>query len=324
MHEDTAGQPALRALAQAKGLRIGAAVSAGPLRDDPAYRDIIAREFNVLTCENAMKFGPLRPSRDTFAFEEADAIVAFAEKHGMAVRGHTLVWHKQLPPWLAEECRSGDAAVDVVRGHIHTVVDHYKGKVFAWDVVNEAVDSSGKWRDTVFLRAFGPDYVKMAFHWAHEADPEAKLLYNDFSADGLNRKSNAIHRLLEDLVQQGVPVHGVGLQMHVTQRDPPDRHRVAANIRRFADLGLEVHITEMDVRLEEPVSEADLEDQARIYRGILEVCVEAEHCDVFVVWGVTDRYSWLPQVFPGAAAPLLFDDNGKSKPAYHALCEALR
>ena len=323
MREDTGGQPALRALAQAKGLRIGAAVSAGPLRDDPAYRDIIAREFNALTCENAMKFGPLRPSRDTFAFEEADAIVAFAEKHGMAVRGHTLVWHNQLPPWLAEECRTCDVAVDVVRAHIHTVVDRYQGKVFAWDVVNEAVDSSGKWRDSVFLRAFGPDYVKMAFHWAHEADPEAKLFYNDFSADGLNRKSNAIYRLLEDLVRQGVPVQGVGLQMHTTQRDPPDPHSVAANIRRFADLGLEVHITEMDVRLEEPVSEADLEDQARIYGDILAVCLEAEHCDVLVVWGVTDRYSWLPQVFPGAAAPLLFDDNGKPKPAYHALREAL-
>jgi len=324
MHEDSAGRPALRALARAKGLRIGVAVSAGPLQDDPVYRAIIGREFNVLTCENAMKFGPLRPSRDAFAFEEADAIVAFAEKHGMAVRGHTLVWHKQLPAWLAKEWRNGDAAVDVVRGHIHTVVDHYQGKVFAWDVVNEALDATGKWRNTPFLRAFGPDYVKMAFHWAHEADPAAKLFYNDFGADGLNRKSDAMYRLLEDLVRQGAPVHGVGLQMHVTQREPPDPPSVAANIGRFADLGLEVHITEMDVRLEAPVSKAELEDQARVYRHVLAVCLEAEHCDVFVVWGVTDRYSWLPQVFPGAAAPLLFDDEGKPKSAYYGVCAALR
>jgi len=324
MSDDSADAAPLRDLAGAAGLRIGAAVSAGPLRGDAAYRDIVAREFSVLTCENAMKCEPLRPSHDTFAFDEADAIVAFAGEHAIAVRGHTLVWHNQLPAWLAEDLGRGEAALDAVRGHIHTVVGRFAGKVFAWDVVNEALDSKGRWRDTPYLRAFGPDYVAMAFHWAQEADPKAKLFYNDFSADGRNRKSKAIHRLLKDLLRQGVPVHGVGLQMHLTLWDAPKPRDLAANIRAFADLGLAVHVTEMDVRLLEPVTEAGLREQARVYRDTLAVCLESGCCDTFVVWGVTDRYSWVPHVFPGCGSPLLFDGDGKPKPAYEALGEVLR
>ena len=313
----------LRALGSKRGLHIGAAVRVAAFRDDPAYREILAREFNMLTPENAMKFGPLRPSRDEFAFENADEIVGFAQEHDMAVRGHALVWHNMLPDWLKQTTPNYDDWIDILRGHIHTVTKHYRGKVEAWDVLNEAIGDDCKMRDTPFLRAFGPDYVTMAFHWAHEGDPGAKLFYNDYSADAWGSKAKAVYRLVSGLVKRGVPIHGVGLQMHLCLRDPPKRRRVAKNIRGLNALGLEVHITEMDIRVKEPCTEDDLRQQARVYRDILEVCLAADNCKALVTWGVTDRYSWVPDFFPGTGAPLLFDSSGRPKPAYHAMRDAL-
>ncbi len=313
----------LRALADARGFRIGAAVGHEPLIRDPRYREILAREFNVLVCENAMKCGPTRPARDRFEFAEADAIVAFAEEHGMAVRGHALVWHNMLPSWLEKARLSYDDAIDVVRGHIFTVMSHFRGKVYAWDVVNEGVADDGRWRDSLFLRTFGPDYMAMAFHWAHEADPEAQLFYNDYSADAVNPKSTAIYGIVRGLLKEGVPVHGVGLQMHLSLYDTPKWRALADNIARFNDLGLDVQITEMDVRTREPASPDDLREQARAYRDVMEACLSATRCSAFLVWGVTDRYSWIPEVFKGEGSGLLFDASGQAKPAYFALREAL-
>lgn len=313
----------LRDLAQKRGLAIGTAVSADALRGDAQYRTILAREFNMLTCENAMKFGPLHPACGQFAFDDADAIVAFARENGMAVRGHTLVWHRMLPDWFAKGGFTYDDGIDLMRGHIHTVVSRYRGQVCAWDVVNEAFEDDGGWRGTPFLRMFGPDYLTTAFHWAHEADPDVKLFYNDYSADHVNRKSDAIYAMVRMLLDQGVPIHGVGLQMHLCVWDDLHPASVAANIKRFNDLGLDVQITEMDVRMKEPFSESDLLRQARIYREIMEVCLRAERCSAFVVWGLTDRYSWIPDVFEGEGAALLFDADGQPKQAYEALKEAL-
>lgn len=312
----------LRELAAKRGLQIGAAVSAGPLREDPVYREIIAREFNVITCENEMKWRCLRPAREKYAFEEADEIVAFAKANGIAVRGHTLIWHNVLPDWFGSKTWGYDDAVDVVRSHIQTVTRYYRGSVAAWDVVNEGIDDQARYRDTPFLRIFGQDYIDMAFHWAHEGDPDAKLFYNDYSADSLNRKSAAIYRLVRDMLRRGVPIHGVGLQMHVELSNPPKPCSVAANIRRFRKLGLDVHVTEMDVRIKEPVSSEDLKKQAQFYRDIMKACL-ATKCGAFIVWGVTDRYSWVPEFFKGQTAALLFDNEANPKPAYWALCEAL-
>ena len=315
--------PPLRSLASRCGLHVGAAVDDRALRDDPVYREILAREFNMVTCENAMKFGPLRPSRETFSFEAADSIVAFAESHGMAVRGHALLWHEMLPKWFGSGGFSCDDAIDVLRTHIQTVTRHYAGRLAAWDVVNEAVESDGSWRQTPFLRMFGPDCLSMAFHWAHEGDPNTKLFYNDYCADEINAKSDAIYDIVCGLLEQGVPIHGVGLQMHVNVQYRPRPDSVARNIRRFAELGLDVHITEMDVALDVPASKRDLDKEASMYREVVGVCLAAERCKTLVTWGVTDRYSWIPHHFPGKGAPLLFDEKGQPKPAYIAMREAL-
>ncbi len=293
--------------------------------DDAEYAGVLRREFGMMTPENAMKFGPLRPTRHAFDFEAADALVDFAAAHDMAVRGHTLVWHNQLPEWLtdtSEAAWSREQLVEILEEHVATVVEHYRGKVVAWDVVNEAVEEDAL-RDNIWLRTIGPEYIAMAFEAAHEADPEALLFYNDYGAEGLGPKSDAVYALVEGLVEDGVPIHGVGFQMHVSTEWAPSAQDVAANMKRLADLGLEGHITEMDVRMPLPPTEEKLSQQARVYERMLNVCLDASNCSAFVTWGVTDRYSWIPDVFEGEGAALLFDEQYAPKPAYDALQNAL-
>lgn len=311
----------LRALAPACDMNIGAAVAVGSLQKDRRYAGILAAEFNMLTAENVMKFDSLHPDPYYYNFSEADKIVDFAEAHDMEVRGHTLVWHSQLPGWLAAGNWSRDELIQILRGHIMTIVGHYRGRIAYWDVLNEAIAiDNGILRDTIWSR-IGPDYIDMAFRWAHEADPDALLFYNDYGGEGMGYKSDMIYQLVQDLLQQDVPIHGVGLQMHINLEQPPDQQDIVTNINRLSALGLEVHITEMDVRIREPVTEEDLVAQARIYGEIVNACFSAENCKAFVTWGLTDRHSWIPGHFPGWDAPLIFNDSYQPKPAYHTLMD---
>ncbi len=311
----------LRVLAERRGLRLGTAVSAAPLRDDAAYRETVAREFNLVTCENAMKFRPLRPARDRFDFADADAILAFAQEHDMAVRGHVLLWHEEEPAWF--DALERDEALEALREHVQTVARRYRGKLIAWDVVNEAIGDDARPRDAWYRGILGDDCVRYLFEWAHVADPETKLFYNDYAADGINAKSDAIYAMVRDLLRHGVPIHGVGFQMHVGPTLVPDPESVARNIRRFNDLGLEVHLTEMDYRLKLPASRAAREAQARYFGDIVRVCREARDCTVLTVWGVSDNLSWIPHRFPGEGEGLLFDAQYRPKATYRALQQAL-
>lgn len=316
--------PSLRSLAQVRGIWIGTAVAARPLHDDPLYAKMLAREFNILTLENAVKFGPVHPDKDRYNFRNADAIVDFAEAYGMQVRGHALVWDSQLPTWLTEGSWTREELIEILREHIMTVVRRYRGRVVAWDVVNEAVADDGSLRDTIWLRGIGPEYIEMAFRWAHEADQEALLFYNDYGAEGLGLKSDAVYTLVQDLLQRGVPIHGVGFQMHTGLDCYPKPQNVATNMKRLAALGLEVHITEMEVKIKEPVTEEGLARQAHVYRKMLEICLVAKNCKAFVMWGFTDRYSYIPHILPGLGAAHIFDEFYRPKPAYDALIEALK
>jgi endo-1,4-beta-xylanase len=309
----------MRDCARAHGVQIGAAVAASPLRNDPLYAQTLAQYFTMVTPENVMKFGPLHPEPDRYNFGDADFIVDFAQAHGMQIRGHTLVWHNQLPGWLEGGDWSKEELMAVLRDHIYTVVGRYRGRVAAWDVVNEAIADDGTLRDTIWLRVIGPEYIELAFRWAHEADPNALLFYNDYGAEGLCPKADAVYALVGDLVQRGVPIHGVGLQMHASLDWCPEPGSVAANIERLSALGLRAQITEMDVRVPEPATQEKLETQATIYEDMLHVCISSESCTAFVLWGFTDSHSWVPSFFPGYGSALIFDGNYEPKPA----CEAL-
>ena len=315
----------LRDLASRRGLLIGAAVAPKPLRDDPQYGATLAREFNLLPTENALKFRNTHPERDKYTFDNADYIVNFAQQHKLKVRGHTLVWHypSTLPPWLTDPKNSPADVKQILHDHISTVAGRYKGKIYAWDVVNEAVDDDGTLRESFWKQCLGPDYLELAFRWAHEADPKAKLFYNDYEIEGINKKSDMVYKLLKDLRSRGVPIHGVGLQCHLF--DVPDKADMIANIKRFTDLGLEVHITELDVPIQDMTGapEEKLARQAQIYRQIMEVCLANKGCKAFVTWGLDDRHSWIPGFTGKPDVALLFDENYQPKPAYHAIAEVM-
>jgi endo-1,4-beta-xylanase len=313
----------LRELADGRHFQIGAAVAYEPLFNDERYAQVLAREFNLLTAENAMKFSDIHPAQDAYDFEKGDALVAFAEENGMQVRGHVLVWHKQLPEWLTAGVWSRQELMDILQNHITTVATHYRGKVSAWDVINEGLTDNGTLRQNIWAKGIGPEYIELAFQWAHEADPDALLFYNDYGAEGVGRKSMAVYDLVADLVANGVPIHGVGLQLHSELNTSLEPEELRLNIQQLADLGLVVHITEMDVRVRQFPSKADLMAQGSIYHDITQVCLEFDACQALVTWGFTDKYSWVPDQHKGFGSALPFDEAYQSKPAWQGIAAAL-
>jgi endo-1,4-beta-xylanase len=306
-------------------VQLGTAVSAQPLRENAAYRATLRANFSSITTENELKFEPVQPERGLFRFEDADAMLAFAEQHGMEVRGHTLVWHNQLPGWLREGQFTRDELIAILRDHITTVVSRYRGRIAAWDVVNEAFESDGSLRDSLWLRGIGPDYIEMALHWAHAADPDALLFINEFGIEHGGAKAAGLERTARELVRDGVPLHGVGFQMHLGLDNPPDPGVVDEQMRRFAALGLRTDITELEVAIQNGVGthEERIAAQSELYSSIAEVCARQRACRSVTVWGVADSHSWLPEHTGRPDAPLLFDTNYQRKPSYDALLREL-
>ena len=313
----------LRSDATRAGRWIGAAVQSRLLAE-PLYAGTLSRHFDYVTAEWEMKWDPTERQPGVFSFEGADAIVAFAEANRMRIKGHALLWHEALPDWV--KGLSSSALRIAIEEHVRTVVGRYRGRLVAWDVVNEAVadDGSGL-RDTVFRQKLGESYLDLAFRTAHEADPDALLVYNDYGAEGLGRKADEVYALVRRLRERGVPVGGVGLQMHVSAQSRPPSGEIAANVRRLAELGLLVNISEMDVRIRNVAgdSRARLEVQRREYEDIVSVCVAEPRCHAVTFWGFTDRYSWIDSFF-GPDDPLLFDDAYVAKPAFFGVQDALR
>ena len=314
--------PGLKELAAPLGIWIGAAVTVAPLAGEPAYGEAVRRECSVVTPENEMKWGPIHPGRDRYDFARADAIVDFARAAGIAVHGHTLVWHNQNPAWLTTGAVAPGELEGLLREHVAAVVGRYAGRVAAWDVVNEALADDGTLRASLWAQRLGPGYLAAAYRAAHAADPQARLLYNDYGAEGLTRKGDAQYRLLAGLLAQGVPLHGVGFQVHVTAAGVP-AEPLARNLERLAALGLELYVTEMDVRLPTPPSDEALAAQAAVYRSVLDVCLAQPACKGFQTWGIADRHSWIPGRYPGFGAALPLDERYAPKPAHRALGEAL-
>jgi endo-1,4-beta-xylanase len=309
----------LKAAASPRGKLVGTAVQSSLLANGQ-YSAVVGREFNYLTAEYEMKWNVLEPGPGTSNFAPGDAIVGYALSQSMRVKGHTLIWHGATPTWV-NALSAGDLRSAFER-HIRTVAGHYQGRVHAWDVVNEAVadDGSGL-RDTVFRQRLGDSYIADAFRLAREADPGARLFYNDYGGEGLNAKANRIYDLLRDLLARGVPIDGVGLQMHISANNRPPDASIAANMRRLADLGLTVHISEMDVRINNVPGSPDtrLEVQRATYRDVVRVCVMEPRCEAVTFWGFTDAHTWID-----GDSPLLFDARYMPKPAYHGVLDALQ
>jgi endo-1,4-beta-xylanase len=292
----------------------------------------------MVEAEDAMKWWVLRPDRAAFDFRQGDEVVRFAEAHQMKVRGHCLVWGRDNPDWLTHGHYTTRQLSRLLHEHITRVMKHYAGRVFAWDVVNEALDENGAVRDSLWydqpgigLSGKGTAYIEQVFRWAHRADPHALLFYNEAEGEGMNRKSDAIYAMVKDFRRRGVPIDGVGLQMHVPTLDadiPAISSNISSNIARLTGLGLQVHITELDVSLPldsggAPRAE-DLTRQAEVYRSIVRACLNNPGCTAIQTWGFTDKYSWIGSHSHGTRGhALLFDRAYQPKPAYRAVWDEL-
>lgn len=310
----------LREVAAEKGLTIGTCASYKIWKENREYRENLASEFNLLTPENELKWASIRPQKGEFDFTKPDELIEFAEENDMYVTGHALVWHMQNPEWLEEDYKPGELE-KILRNHIETVVSRYSDKVDTWDVVNEAVDDEGELRESIWLEKLGEDYIEKAFREAAK-HTEADLFYNDYGLTYDEEKRERVYELLSDLLDRGVPVDGVGLQMHFIGIHP-DPEQVRKTIERFQELGLEVRMTEMDVAYREEEAPENIETkQAEYYREIFRTCLEAG-VDSLTVWGVRDSDSWIKsfQDYPEKYTdrPLLFDENFERKKSYEEI-----
>ncbi|MBM9440950.1 endo-1,4-beta-xylanase, partial [Streptomyces bryophytorum] len=295
--------------AAAQGRYFGAAVSTAHLGES-AYAAALDAEFGAVTPENEMKWDTIESSQNSFNFGPGDQIVAHAQAQNMLIRGHTLVWYQQLPGWVSG--LSASALESAMNNHITQVMTHYKGKIYAWDVVNEAFQDggSGARRSSPFQDKIGNGYIEEAFRTARAADPNAKLCYNDYNTDGVNAKSTAVYNMVKDFKARGVPIDCVGFQGHFNSQSPVPSD-FQANLQRFADLGVDVQMTEVDVA-------GSGTAQANSYSTIVKGCLAVTRCTGITVWGVTDKYSWR-----SSDTPLLLDGNYQKKPSYDAVLAAL-
>ncbi|HLU74562.1 MAG TPA: endo-1,4-beta-xylanase [Nonomuraea sp.] len=303
----SAAESTLAAAAQQSGRYFGTAIAANKLGDGQ-YTTIANREFDMITAENEMKIDALQPNRGQFNFSNGDRIYNWAVQNGKRVRGHTLAWHSQQPGWM--QSLSGGALRQAMIDHINGVMNHYRGKIYAWDVVNEAFadGNSGGRRDSNLQRT-GNDWIEVAFRTARAADPSAKLCYNDYNIDNWNwAKTQGVYNMVRDFKQRGVPIDCVGLQSHFNSNSPYNSN-YRTTIQSFANLGVDVHITELDIQ----------GGSATTYQNVVNDCLAVPRCAGITVWGVRDTDSWLGS---GASA-LLFDGNGNKKAAYNSVLNAL-
>ncbi|GGZ87454.1 non-reducing end alpha-L-arabinofuranosidase family hydrolase [Streptomyces bluensis] len=304
---DTVKASTLGAQAAQSGRYFGTAVAAGRLGDG-TYTGILDREFNSVTPENEMKWDTTEPSRGSFNFGPADQIASRAQARGQRLRGHTLVWHSQLPGWVSS-IRDANTLSGVMNNHITTVMNRYKGRIHSWDVVNEAFadGTSGQLRSSVFRDVLGTGFIEQAFRTARTADPAAKLCYNDYNIEDWNAaKTQGVYRLVRDFKARGVPIDCVGLQAHFGTGGPPASFQTT--LSNFAALGVDVQITELDIAQASPTA----------YANTVRACMNVARCTGITVWGIRDSDSWR-----ASENPLLFDRNGAKKPAYNAVLTTL-
>ncbi|TPX17564.1 uncharacterized protein E0L32_012127 [Thyridium curvatum] len=300
------------------------------IRNDNAEQSIIrGPEFGSITPENAMKWDATEPNRGQFSFGGADQIANFATQNKKQMRCHTLVWYSQLPGWVSQ-INNNATLIQVMTNHINTVMGRYKGKCTHWDVVNEALNEDGTYRDNVFLKVIGEAYIPISFRLAAAADPAAKLYYNDYNLEYGEAKAQGAARIVKLVQSYGIKIDGVGLQGHLvseptgTQKTPtPSQETLEKTLKMYTDLGVDVAYTELDIRMNTPATQAKLKVQADAYGRVFGSCMANPRCVGITLWGVSDKYSWVPGTFSGEGSALLWDDNMNKKPAYTAALNAI-
>lgn len=301
----------------------GTAVLMPWLDIEQEYTDGTAEQFDSITPENAMTWAVVEPTEGELDWSWPDAVVEWAGTRGIAVRGFPLVWDQQLPAWLTNGTFDDATLETMLQDHVTALVSRYAGQVVSWDVVTDPFNSDGSLRRTIWEKAIGPDYIAKAFLWAHAADPKAKLYLND-SDVGLDAKSDAVYELVKTLRRQGVPIDGVAMEAHLdaTVRTSYPA-AVVSNLQRFAALGVDVVISQLDVRVHTPLLEGELDRQTNYYVAMISACFSVPGCSGVTVWEWSDRYSWVPREIPGEGAADLWDSNFNPKKVVDAVKQAI-
>ncbi|CDO69110.1 Glycoside Hydrolase Family 10 protein [Trametes cinnabarina] len=276
------------------------------------------RLFGQLTPRKGMKWLETEPERGVFTFAQGDQIAELARRSGKVLRGHNCVWYNSLPTWVTNTTWTAPELTEVVQEHCFNIVKHWQGQI--WDVINEPFNDDGTWRETLWYNTLNTTYIPLALHAARQADPHAKLYINEYNITGTGAKATSMKKLVRDLKRAGVPLDGVGVQAHeIVGEVPSDIQR---NLEEFVALGVEVAITELDVRFFTlPPTEAGLEQQRKDYETIVGACAAVEKCVGVTVWDFTDKYSWIPGTFPGSGDACPWDENLKEKPAYYGIVD---
>ncbi|KAF1996030.1 glycoside hydrolase family 10 protein [Amniculicola lignicola CBS 123094] len=301
------------------------------IRSDNTEQNLIkGSEFGSITPENAMKWDAIEPSRNSFSWSGADAIANFATQNKKQMRCHTLVWYSQLPSWV-NNINNNATLLQVMTTHINTVMGRYKGKCTHWDVVNEALNEDGTYRSNVFLRLMGEAYLPISFRLAAAADPTSKLYYNDYNLEYGGPKHEGALRIVKLVQSYGIKIDGVGLQGHlVTEKTPtqtestPSVEVLTKVLKDYADLGVDSAYTELDIRMNTPSNANKLNVQAAAYGRVAQSCINVERCVGITLWGVSDKYSWVPQTFSGEGDAMLWNNNFQKKPAYTTFLNVLQ
>lgn len=302
---------------------IGISVDYLELKNNKTYSNLVKNEFSSITPENAMKFETLHPTDTISDFRQADYLVSFAKNNNLTLRGHTPIWHRQLPLWLKSKQRTKDQTRAIFDKHVVELISRYKNSIFTWDVVNEAINSDGSFRTSYWLNSLGKDYIKDAFILAHYANPKAKLFYNDYDISKPGPKFDAVYKLAKNLLKIKIPIHGIGFQMHLRPEFMPKESEIREVFNKISELGLEIHITELDIAIPLPASTEDIRNQNLAYEMVSRICKSTMNCSTLNLWSLSDKTSWIPSHFKGLGQACVYDENLNKKSAYDFLSSGL-
>lgn len=316
-------------LSQVTTTPIGVAINVDALRDDVEYQKLVKEHFNSITPENIMKPINIHPEKDVFNWGPSDSLVEYCIKNNIKVHGHTLIWHNQLPDWMVNFQGSKAEWEDMMKEHIREIVLRYKGKVRGWDVVNEAFEEDGSLRNNIWLQNIGETYIEKAFLYAHNADPNALLFYNDFNLEFNPAKREKVIQFLNTVRNRGVTVHGIGLQSHIYHTYPSEL-LIKESFDDVVKNNYQIHVSELDVSVNPfsvdiELTNELLEQQAKQYETVARLFknLPVDKKYGLTIWGVSDNYSWIPTFFLREDYPLLFDDMYQKKPAFFRLKSTL-
>lgn len=308
-------------------LPVGASVKRIPFDADSTYRNALATYYSAVVGEdaNSLKFGPVHPGASTYNWVLAEALYSFAAAHGQQMHGNAIVWDQSVPTWVTTANYTKPQLMAVLKDHITTLLTHFAGRVPVYALVNEAVDWNGTLRPMLWLNVIGPEYIDSSFVWAHRADPAAKLYLNDYNIENNATKGDSLLALAVRLKAKGVPIDGIGYQMHLFPAPSPAVTATSMRLAmaKAAAAGFTVYVSELDKMIPDTASAATKAAQAVWYRDVMDACLASGRCAGVTSWGLSDKYSWVPAAWPGYGRALPFDSAYHPKAAYDSLVARL-